>query len=254
MLSLTDTASAAAYGLQSAKLSRAGDNSPDRTFIAPDAGGLTAGIEGMRPGADPSVLEADPSADAPLGYPLTALTYAMIRPLTLDVDARSDYASFIDYAVSGGQVSGLEPGQLPRGFATLPEELRDQAKASAVTIRDLQPPPGAAPVAPAAPASPSPAPSSSSGGASSVPSSGSRTSVTTTPTAAAAPPAPPVAAVAVGPEGESSTLLTPVLALARNRFVIPVLAGVALLSALAALEISKRPRRGVPSASPVSAS
>src|SRR3546814_16791028 len=36
MLALTDTASAALYGLQMARLSRVGDNHPHRQFIAPD--------------------------------------------------------------------------------------------------------------------------------------------------------------------------------------------------------------------------
>ena len=244
ILSLTDSASASAYGLQTARLSRAGDDGPDRAFVKPDTGGLTAGLAGLKPGAEPSVLEADPLASAPSGYPLTALTYAMIRPLTLDADARSDYAAFIDYAVGGGQVTGLEPGQLPRGYATLPKELRDAATAAAVAVRELQPPPESA--APPPPPPPIPVPSSGSSSASS--SASSPSAVRTTPTTPAAPSGSTQTAAAVPevPEEEASTLLTPVLSLARNRFVIPIFAAVALLSALAALEISKRPRRGAP--------
>jgi hypothetical protein len=56
-----------------------------------------------------------------------------------------------------------------------------------------------------------------------------------------------VAAVAVVDETEStdSGLLTPVLALAGSRFFVPVLGAVALLAALGAIEITKRPRRAV---------
>jgi len=241
ILSLTDTASAAAFGIQSARLSRAGDNGPNRTFIEPDAGGLTAGLAGMKPGSEPSVLEADPSADVPLGYPLTTLTYGMIRPLTLDAGGRSDYAAFVDYAVGGGQVSGLEPGQLPRGFATLPQALRDQAKAAAVTIRDLQPP--ADPAPPTTPAA-LPPPASSSAFAPASPGSSSRPPTSTSPAPASNPTTGAVVETASAPaEEQSSGLLTPILALARNRFFIPILALVTLLSALGALEITKRPRR-----------
>jgi hypothetical protein len=243
ILSITDSASAAAFGLQTARLSRAGDNGPDRTFVKPDNGGLTAGLAGLKPGPEPTVLEADPRAAAPSGYPLTALTYAMIRPLALDADARSDYAAFIDYAVGAGQVSGLEPGQLPRGFATLPRELRDAATAAAVTIRELQPPPEPVPAPPPTPVpsgTVAPPPASSSSPAPAPP----RTTAPTTvaPAATTETAASPV----VEPEEESNPLLTPVLALARNRFVLPALAAIALLSALGALEITKRPRRGAP--------
>ena len=38
VMSITDSASAARYGLQTASLSPAGDDTPDRTFVAPDRG------------------------------------------------------------------------------------------------------------------------------------------------------------------------------------------------------------------------
>jgi hypothetical protein len=141
MLALTDTPSAAQFGLQMARLSRAGDDGPDRAFVSPDAAGLTAGVASMKAAQAPSVLEPAPAADAPLAYPLTALTYAAITPLSLDATARSDYAAFIDYATGAGQVSGVELGQLPPGYATLPSSLQEQAKSAAATIRTLTPPP-----------------------------------------------------------------------------------------------------------------
>ncbi|MFM2077316.1 MAG: hypothetical protein RJA49_1206, partial [Actinomycetota bacterium] len=75
ILSLTDTPSAAQYGLQTARLSRAGDNGATRTFIAPDTAGLTAGVASMRAGKVKSVLEPAPSVRAPTAYPLTMMTY-----------------------------------------------------------------------------------------------------------------------------------------------------------------------------------
>ena len=48
-LSVTDTSSAARYGLQTARLSRAGDNRPERTFVGPTEQGLRAGVESMKP-------------------------------------------------------------------------------------------------------------------------------------------------------------------------------------------------------------
>ena len=96
-LSVTDTASAAQFGIQMARLSRAGDDGPDRTFIAPSTASLTAGVNAMRPGAEPSLLEPVPLEQPADAYPLTTLTYAAIQPFTLDQVARSEYGAFIEY-------------------------------------------------------------------------------------------------------------------------------------------------------------
>ena len=234
MFALTDSSSAALYGLQVAKLSRAGDTGPSRTFIAADNAGLTKALEAMRPGSDASVLEPDPTIKVAGAYPLASLSYAMIRPLDLDQTARRDYSNFIRYAAGPGQHSGLDPGDLPPGYTPLPQSLRDQATAAAGRVVTLQP----AAVSEAGPPVESGATSASSGqGGSSFPSS--RTPATT-PVVAVAPPAdagPAAASTAnVGP-------LTPILALARNRFFIPALAGAGVVAALLALEITKRPRR-----------
>jgi hypothetical protein len=137
MLAITDTPSAAQFGLQIARLSRAGDNGAGRSFVSADTPGLVAGVSAMRPGSDPTVLQPDPSVVMPGAYPLTIMTYAALAPLGLDTHARTDYASFIDYAAGDGQVPGLALGQLPAGFAPLPEYLRAQAKSVAQVVRTL---------------------------------------------------------------------------------------------------------------------
>jgi len=235
ILSLTDSASAARYGLQTARLSRAGDNGPNRSFAAPDLTGLLAGLGGLRAGAEPTVLEPDPAATPAGGYPLTALTYGAIRPLDLDAAARDDYAALIEYGVGPGQVSGVAPGQLPPGYAPLPQNLRAQGLEAARLVRELQPPATGEPPAPGV-----------EGGVA-FPPSGVRNGTASRaagPTAPAALPAEVAAAVVDQDDGpQDSGLLTPVLALARSRFFVPALGAVALLSALAAIEITKRPRR-----------
>jgi hypothetical protein len=234
ILALTDSASAARYGLQTARLSRAGDNGPDRTFAGPDVTGLLGGLGGFRAGSEPAVLEPEPTATPTGGYPLTALTYAAIRPLELDAAARDDYAALVEYAVGPGQVPGVAPGRLPLGYAPIPDALRTQALETAQAIRQLQPTPAPEqPITvpdPAAPTSPV-----------------ASATVASAPVTTVAPPVEEVAAVAVVDETEStdSGLLTPVLALAGSRFFVPVLGAVALLAALGAIEITKRPRRAV---------
>jgi len=280
MLAVTDTPSAALYGLQTARLSRAGDNGTDRTFIAADQPGLSAGVDAMAPRTEPQVLEPDPLAVAPSAYPLTSLTYAAAFPLALDDKARFEYASFLEYALTRGQVGGLNLGQLPRGYAPLPAPLILQGAVAAILISELAPPPPGAPtpipttsppVVAAPPVIPPPAPD-----------------LTTTPTQQAAPQqtqqsqqtqqrntpsaevpesatdvveesvaevveepaieAPVVAAVEEVAESTAPAIFTPLLAMGRSRYAVPGMGVMALFSALGALEITKRPRRGASSA------
>jgi hypothetical protein len=237
-LGLTDTASADQYGLQTAKLSRAGDDGEQRDFVAADTAGLTRAVQAMTAGAEPAVLEPDPSAGDG-AYPLTMLTYGAIRPLELDAAARADYARFVTYAAGDGQVVGREPGKLRPGYAPLPDELRAQALAAAGVIQSLEAPPAEEETP--TPASPSSNQSGSSPSGSSSP-SGRPRAASATPTAA--DPADSVAIDEVVAETpKDAGPLTPILALARNRFFLVALAGLAVLSSLVALEITKRPRR-----------
>jgi hypothetical protein len=141
MLSLTDSPSARVFGLQMARLSRADDNGSNRTFIAPDAAGLIAGVGAMREGAVAGVLEPKPQLSAPGAYPLTTITYAAIRPLSLDMAQRNDYASFLTYVSSAGQTPGINVGQLPLGYVPLPQVLAARTAAAAETVRTLTAPP-----------------------------------------------------------------------------------------------------------------
>jgi hypothetical protein len=235
MLSLTDSASAARYGIQTARLSRAGDDQTGRAFVRADLDGLTKAVQAMKVGVEQSVVEPDPLSPTPGAYPLAALSYGMIRPLNIDASARADYAAFVDYASGAGQVAGLKLGQLPPGYAPLPDALKAQAREAAVTIRSLQPVPESS-----SPSSGDAIPSTSGSNSTSSSASGRiKTPAAVTQTATASPTAVEPAAAASPQAGP----LTPVLALARSRFLIPALAGIGLVSILAALEITKRPRR-----------
>lgn len=133
IMSLTDAASAARYGLQTAALSRSGDNGDERGFFAPTDAALAQGVKAMK--ADPSgVLLPDPSSRVDGAYPLSMLTYAAVAPGSLDASARADYARFVTYAAGPGQRPGYAFGDLPRGYAPLPAELRAQALSAAAAI------------------------------------------------------------------------------------------------------------------------
>lgn len=260
MLVMTDTPSAAQFGVQVARLSRAGDNGPERAFIAADTAGLTAGAAAMKAGAEPTFLEPRP-IDAPGGaYPLTALTYSAIFPLGLDSQARAEYAAFVEYAVGPGQTPGLEIGQLPRGYAPLPTDLQVQALTAASQIRTLV----AEPVVPVVPVTTTTSVVSAPPASSQVSTPRTNSRITTNAMPAVAPTTvPPIAQVvdsttppttspsvspsavdqADVPAAAPPTVLTPFVGLTRSRYAVPGIGALALGSAWGVMEISRRPRR-----------
>lgn len=261
MLAITDTPSAAQFGLQAARLSRSGDNGPDRAFIAPDSSGLSLAVAAMAPAEGTTVLRPSPTASAPGAYPLTTLAYAAISPLALDADARSDYAAFIEYATGPGQVPGLELGQLPRGYVAMPKSLKAEAATVANLVRTMVAPVAPAPdttlPAPVATLQPN-SPSFPQGGSPTRrPSSGSTNNTgvitpgTEVPVDTEVPPSDEVLIIDELPtddadesaESTASVVLTPLLDLAGSRYAVSGLGVLALGSALGALEITKRPRR-----------
>lgn len=250
MLALTDSPSAAQYGLQTARLSRAGDNGASRSFVAPDTAGLTAGVASMKAKAVSSVLEPAPASQAAGAYPLTAITYAAIQPLRLDATARAEYAAFVNYAVGPGQVAGLELGQLPRGYAPLPEALAAQGAVASGAIRTMVAPPTTTTTTTVA-SQPGGGDGFGGGGFGGGGGGGGgfetpidTLPVDTTPTATTvAEPTSTTVPIGEEPEDTTPTVLTPVLDLTRSRYAIPGIGALALGSALGVLEITKRPRR-----------
>ncbi|MGB8861733.1 MAG: hypothetical protein WCC60_20935, partial [Ilumatobacteraceae bacterium] len=259
MLTLTDTPSAMQFGLQMARLSRAGDDGAGRAFVRPDTESMTSGVAAMAAGSVPAVREPAPSASAPGAYPLTTITYAAVAPLSLDAPARSDYAAFVEYAAGPGQVPGLELGQLPRGYAPLPTDLQVQAMSAAGQIRTITAPveettttavvtTTTAPVVTAAP--PLTQQTTRSTPRSNPPTATQATPAATVPavtepvvTEASTTTVPAAVDEADIPKATAPLVLTPFVALAKSRFAVPGLGAMALSSALGVLEITKRPRR-----------
>jgi hypothetical protein len=158
VLSITDSADAARFGLQTAMLSRAGDDGTARQFVAADSTGLLSGEQAMTPSSVAEVLQGDPSTPNTGAYPLTMLTYAAVFPQNLDGAARTDYSKFVAFAAGTGQVSGLGIGNLPPGYAPLPAQLVSQAQAAAATILNPPAPPGSSTTTTSPPPAPSPPP------------------------------------------------------------------------------------------------
>jgi hypothetical protein len=122
VMSITDSASAAQFGLQTASLSAAGDDRPQPTFVAPTSSAFAAGEAAM--GSMTEVRQ--PNASTAGVYPLTLLSYAVAAPTSMTPADRSYFAQLLDYAAGPGQVPGDLFGQLPPGYAPLPADLRAQ--------------------------------------------------------------------------------------------------------------------------------
>ena len=129
LLAVVDAATATRYGLPTAALKNTAGQ-----FVAPTTDSLLAAETAMKPSAVPGVLAADPATTNPAAYPLTALSYAVTAPSTLDAAAGKDYATFLRYASGPGQQLGIASGQLPFGMAPLPAALKAQTIAAAATI------------------------------------------------------------------------------------------------------------------------
>lgn len=152
VLSITDAASAARYGLPTAKIVNGAGEA-----VAPTAEAVAAGIATMRPSSVPGVVAADPADRTPGAYPLSMLSYAAVNVCAASADERRAYAAFIDYAVGRGQVPGERQGELPAGYVPLAPAAVTGARATAAGLLDT------AAVATACPDAPAPAPSATPG-------------------------------------------------------------------------------------------
>lgn len=134
VLAVTTTEAAARYSNVTASL-----RNPAGNFVSPTASTMTAAAVAMRPTTGSAAVfgfdfASTPAAAASNAYPLTMPVFAAINPLQTDSTLRATYANFIRYAVQAGQVPGVGTGQLPDGFAPIPQTWVDQAMVSANAI------------------------------------------------------------------------------------------------------------------------
>lgn len=148
VIGLTDTSAAAKYQVVQAAL-----RNPAGTYVAPSSASIAAAAAVMTKSPDQSqVVGFDSTSSgaksATDAYPLAMPVYAAVNPAMDGAALRADYAAFIAYASGDGQTPGTDDGDLPDGYAPLPDAWREQAKTAAATIK-----------AGAASASPTPTPS-----------------------------------------------------------------------------------------------
>ncbi|WP_052434798.1 hypothetical protein, partial [Streptacidiphilus melanogenes] len=129
ILSVTDTATAARYGLDTANLMNGAGQ-----FVAPTPASMLAAQAAMTPVGTTGVSLLPPDSKAKDAYPLTVVSYAATVPSLLTKDEGAAYASLLRFAVGAGQTPGVEPGQLVNGYVPLPQALRTEALSVARTV------------------------------------------------------------------------------------------------------------------------
>ncbi|GGJ12697.1 hypothetical protein [Streptomyces brasiliensis] len=139
ILALTDTATAARYGLVTARLQNAAGR-----FVAPSTAGMLAAQAAMKPSGVAGVDEPDPTTKSATAYPLTLFTYAATVPENLTRAEGQEYAALLRYAAGNGQRPGVTAGTLPEGYAPLPASARAETRAAAdaIAARAGKPGPG----------------------------------------------------------------------------------------------------------------
>jgi hypothetical protein len=179
---------------------------------------------------NPAVREPDQTKMSAGSYPLAAINYGVIRPLGLPQADRNDYASFIDYASGAGQSPGYDIGELPIGYASMPQTLRQQSAQAAKTIRELQPTSSAAG-------------ENSGSGDENANGQSSYSNVAALPVQVGAPGEPAPSGTEPSPTGDSVVATTPIFGMSPIRFAVPALVALGVFAGLSVLEITKRPRR-----------
>jgi hypothetical protein len=245
IISVTDSASAARYGLQTASLSAAGDDA-DPTFVAPTSASILAGEQSMVPSGVTGVLAPDPSTTNASAYPLSMLTYAATTPETLNTSSRQNYSAFLRYAAGSGQTPGVVPGELPAGYVPLPASLVAQTLAAANTVLH---PPDLSPTTPTTSLPTSANPSTGSSG--SYPDTGvsSTPGSTSVSSSAASVKHDRVAGHPIGPEALSA-LQVKGLPVGFLRWVLPLLLLIGLIAGLGFFLMRLAGRRVVPAGAP----
>ncbi|WP_051943505.1 hypothetical protein [Streptacidiphilus rugosus] len=129
ILSVTDTATAARYGLDTADLRNGAGQ-----FVAPTAAAMQAAESAMTPVGATGVRLLPPADKTAGAYPLTMVSYAATVPSLLSATERGAFAGLLRYSAGQGQTPGVQAGQLGDGYVPLPQTLRAQALTAAQAI------------------------------------------------------------------------------------------------------------------------
>jgi hypothetical protein len=99
-------------------------------LVTPTTASMTAALQNMTSEGQGTKQVNYKSSDEN-AYPLTMVIYAVVPTSGVSHGKAAAIAKFLDYAAGSGQTPGVQPGQLPPGFAPLPANLRAQTRRDA---------------------------------------------------------------------------------------------------------------------------
>ncbi len=165
MLGITSLGDAQRYGLDTADLQTRSTgsttqrftNADGRTFVAADDDGLRAAAATLKPDESThtwpvSYATIHDDSNAADAYPGAMVVYAQVPTTGLAVDQAKEFATFLRFAVTDGQVRGYGNGQLPPGYLplTAANGLGDLASYTQHAADDVESQNGAIPEVPVA--------------------------------------------------------------------------------------------------------
>jgi hypothetical protein len=136
MMVVTDSPSAARYGLDVAAIQVPGSKT---AFVKPDVSGMTNALSALAVTSLDTVKQVDPKLVPQTGYPMTMVTYAGVNLSKTTPAARATVVSMLTQVTTSGQVSGTALGELPRGYVPLTSDLAALASAAITNIRTFVP-------------------------------------------------------------------------------------------------------------------
>lgn len=147
MITITDSASAARYGLNSAALTTPNSG----VTVKLDTDSMSAAMSALAPTSLDGVKQIDPAKVSAPGYPLTVVTYAGVNLTKTTPGSRTVFAAMLTQVTTAGQASGSGIGELPAGYLPLTSSLSESSASSIRAITTYTAPtPAKAPSAPSA--------------------------------------------------------------------------------------------------------
>lgn len=135
MISITDSANAARYGLTTASLTPANSTLPVQSTPLT----MTAALASLAPTSLDTVLQVDPANVTGSAYPLTMVTYAAVNLTKSTAASRATMSKMLRQVTTTGQAQGTALGSLPVGYVSLTSALAAQAAATTSRIETWKP-------------------------------------------------------------------------------------------------------------------
>jgi len=128
LIAILDQGDSAAFLFPSAAVANGANK-----FRTPTTGNMLAALQGMTSGGDGTKL-VNRNSKNKKAYPLTMVVYAVVPTSGTNHTKAAAIARFLDFAAGAGQHPGVQPGQLPPGYAPLPASMAAQTRKDAFDV------------------------------------------------------------------------------------------------------------------------